>query len=80
MKSVTLKWVGSDGLDRYCHVDLRDEAVEVGDIVIQPRGLGDTVKKVINKVTRGKIKPCGGCKKRQDALNKLVPYGDKDGN
>ena len=44
----------------------------------QPRskGLGDTVKKVINKITRGKVKQCGGCKKRQDALNKLVPYGD----
>jgi len=38
------------------------------------RGLGDTVAKVIHKVSRGKIKPCGGCKKRQAKLNRLVPY------
>jgi hypothetical protein len=37
-------------------------------------GFGDTVKKIIAKVTRGKIKPCGGCKKRQELLNKLLPY------
>ena len=44
------------------------------------KGLGDTVKKVIDKVTRGKVKPCGGCKKRQERLNKLLPYkGDSDG-
>jgi hypothetical protein len=41
------------------------------------RGLGDTVKNVISKVTGGKVKPCGGCKKRQEALNKLMPYKDK---
>jgi len=38
------------------------------------RGLGDTVAKIIKKVTRGRVKPCGGCKKRQRALNRLVPY------
>ena len=38
------------------------------------RGLGDTVAKAIHAVSRGKIKPCGGCKKRQAKLNKLVPY------
>jgi len=44
------------------------------------RGLGDTIKRAIDKVTMGKVKPCGGCKKRQEALNKLLPYkGDKDG-
>jgi len=42
------------------------------------RGLGDTIKKAIDKVTRGKVKQCGGCKKRQEKLNKLLPYGDKD--
>lgn len=42
------------------------------------RGLGDTVKKVIDKITRGKVKPCGGCKKRKELLNKLIPYEDKD--
>lgn len=43
-------------------------------------GLGDTVKWMIDKVTFGKTKPCGGCKKRQERLNKLLPYkGDKNG-
>ena len=45
------------------------------------KGLGDTVEKTIKKVTRGKLKPCPGCKKRRDALNKLIPYkGSNDGN
>jgi len=35
------------------------------------RGLGDTVKKVTDKLG---IKQCGGCKKRQETLNRLVPY------
>ena len=38
------------------------------------RGLGDTVAKAIHAVSGGRIKPCGGCKKRQAKLNKLVPY------
>lgn len=42
------------------------------------KGLGDTIKKVIDKVTFKKVKPCGGCKKRQEALNKLMTYKDKD--
>ena len=42
------------------------------------RGLGDTIKKVIDKVTFGKVKQCGGCKKRREAMNKILPYGDKD--
>ena len=43
------------------------------------KGLGDTVSRVIKKVTRGKIKECGGCQKRRDILNKVVPYkrGDR---
>jgi len=36
--------------------------------------LGDTIKKVTDKMG---IKQCGGCKKRQAALNKLFPYKDK---
>jgi len=35
------------------------------------RGLGDTIAKATRAVG---IKPCGGCKKRQAALNKLLPY------
>lgn len=36
------------------------------------RGLGDTIAKATKAVG---IKPCGGCKKRQEWLNKIVPYG-----
>ena len=43
-------------------------------------GVGDTVKKMIEKVSKGKIKPCGGCKKRQKMLNNLLPYGSARGN
>jgi len=42
------------------------------------RGLGDTVAKVAYIASLGKLTPDNkscGCKKRQDALNKLVPYG-----
>lgn len=38
---------------------------------VPSRGLGDTVAKVLKRVG---IKPCGGCKKRQERLNKLLPY------
>jgi len=37
------------------------------------RGLGDTIKKVTDKLG---IKQCGGCKKNQEILNKAVPYKD----
>lgn len=34
-------------------------------------GLGDVVANVTSAVG---IKPCDGCKKRQESLNKLVPF------
>ena len=43
------------------------------------QGLGDTVAKTIERVTRGKVKPkqgeedCG-CDKRRKLLNKVFPY------
>ena len=37
-------------------------------------GLGDTIAKMTKAVG---IKPCGGCKKRQEILNKAVPYRKK---
>lgn len=40
----------------------------------ESRGLGDTVANAIQAVTFGLVKPCGGCKKRQEALNKMFPY------
>ena len=50
------------------------EVESIGETVKRSKGLGDTVKKAIDTVTRGKIKPCNGCKKRQEALNKVMPY------
>jgi hypothetical protein len=45
--------------------------------VVQPsRGLGDTVAK-ITKAVGIKQTPGCGCAKRQEALNKLVPYKQK---
>lgn len=35
------------------------------------RGLGDTIAKVTKAVG---LRPCGGCRKRQATLNKLLPY------
>lgn len=42
------------------------------------KGLGDTVSKVVKRVTFGKVKECEPCKKRREALNKIVPYKDKE--
>lgn len=36
-----------------------------------PRGFGDTVAAITNAVG---IKPCAGCKARQEALNRILPY------
>ncbi len=41
------------------------------------KGLGDTVKKITDKLG---IKQCGACKKRQAKLNRLFPYAPKDNN
>ena len=41
------------------------------------KGLGDTVKKITNKLG---IPQCGACKKRQAKLNRLFPYEPKDNN
>ena len=39
------------------------------------KGIGDTVERGIKKITRGKVKSCGGCQKRKDFLNEYFPYG-----
>ena len=44
------------------------------------KGLGDTVSKVIKKVTGGKVEECEPCRKRREALNNLVPYKKKEDN
>jgi hypothetical protein len=40
-------------------------------------GLGDTVARLINSATGGLVRPCGGCKRRQEALNRAFPYKKK---
>ena len=38
------------------------------------KGLGDIVKESIDTVSGGRIKQCGGCKKRQALLNKMLKF------
>jgi len=38
------------------------------------RGLGDLVAAGIKVATFGKVRPCGGCRERQNWLNRLVPF------
>ena len=63
------------------HVNKTHPKLEVFELVSpsnkekgKSKGLGDTVEKVIRKVTGGKVKPCGKCKKRKEVLNKYFPY------
>ena len=56
--------------------NLRRACTAASVVPKKSRGLGDTVAKVIDKATGGRVKPCGGCKERQAWLNKLVPYRD----
>ena len=44
------------------------------DLFGDDTGFGDIVGRAINVVTRGKIKECGGCKKRKQFLNRMIPY------
>ena len=46
------------------------------DLFGHDKGLGDTVSRVINRVSRGKIKECGGCENRKEYLNQMIPYRD----
>lgn len=41
------------------------------------RGLGDTIARITSAVG---IKPCSGCKKRQEKLNAMFPYPEKSAN
>jgi hypothetical protein len=42
-----------------------------GKPYIPSRGVGDTIAKITSAVG---LKPCGGCKQRQEWLNKKLPY------
>lgn len=46
----------------------------VQEITKKSQGFGDTVKKITDKMG---IQQCGGCKKRQEWLNKYFPYKKK---
>tara|TARA_Y100001951_G_C11165305_1_gene197120 strand:+ start:44 stop:235 length:192 start_codon:yes stop_codon:yes gene_type:complete len=46
------------------------------DLFGHDKGLGDTVSRVIKTVSRGKVKECGGCEKRKEYLNRMIPYRD----
>ena len=39
------------------------------------RGLGDTLARVIHSATG--IESCAGCKKRQETLNRWIPFNKK---
>ena len=42
------------------------------------QGLGDTVSKMIKKVSGGRVKECAPCAKRREKLNRMFPYKDKE--
>jgi hypothetical protein len=44
------------------------------DPVLPLRGLGDVVARATKAVG---IKPCAGCKKRQEKLNRWVPFSQR---
>ena len=46
--------------------------------VTRSKGLGDTVSKMIKKVSRGKVKECAPCAKRRAKLNRMFPYRNKE--
>ena len=43
----------------------------LSDRPAKSQGLGDTIAKLTDKLG---IKKCGKCKKRQEAINKIIPY------
>jgi hypothetical protein len=68
-----------EGEEHLLRLELGEDAKIIEHSIkhIASKGFGDTISKAINKVSGGKVKPCSGCKKRQEALNKLMPYKDK---
>lgn len=45
--------------------------------VKKSKGLGDSVKKITDKL---RIPQCPACKRRQEKLNRLFPYKEKPNN
>mgnify|MGYP003154161563 FL=1 len=79
MSEYRINWI-HEGKEHFATFELTDKIEVVSHSVIdmKSRGLGDTIKKVVDKVSNGKIKQCSGCKKRQEVLNNLIPYKDNN--
>jgi hypothetical protein len=54
-------------------MDLLDRGGSV--VTSESQGLGDTIAKMTKAIG---IKPCGGCTKRHEYLNKKIPYKTKE--
>ena len=44
----------------------------------ESKGFGDTVSKIIKKMSGGKAKECEPCRKRKERLNKMFPYNNDE--
>jgi len=62
------QWNGNGDFETEYLSWLKGKSMEAAQ---KSRGLGDTVAKMTKAVG---IKPCGGCEKRRQWLNKKVPY------
>ena len=61
-------------MKKYARLDRRRReraADDGGGVPGGSRGLGDTIARATAVVG---VKPCGGCQKRRQALNRLIPY------
>tara|TARA_R110000824_G_scaffold78157_1_gene197391 strand:- start:22 stop:348 length:327 start_codon:yes stop_codon:yes gene_type:complete len=72
---------GCCAINKYSHPSIAVCLQMCDENTEKPKGLGDTIARTIEKVTRGKLKPkkdgdCG-CNKRRKQLNKLLPYKNK---
>lgn len=73
--------VVTDVVYTVCHIGLfngkpsRQECAGCKSYKGVSRGLGDTVAKIVKKTG---IKPCGGCQKRRQKLNKAFAYAKKN--
>ena len=65
-----------------CHAKYRGDGpvrrCPCGHGMPKPIGIGDLIEHAIKWVTRGRIKPCGGCRRRRDRLNRLWPFSGGD--
>lgn len=68
-----------DGRQDIYRVDVIDGKPVIGELLktIDPMaGLGDAVARVTKAMG---FSPCSGCERRRQALNRIMPFGDKGG-